>query len=153
VATSGRRRHAEAAIFRPLILSLILAATGVGLAACSGGEEAPGDAMVCWREITDKAGHRHFEVISRNVANLDNCAAQVEGLYLQEGREVVGAYQGYFVFANDDSVSSSSSRASYGYPVFMPAQRDTIDAGLRKLMKENHGVAPKASDLDIGRQQ
>lgn len=147
------RNDAEAAIIRPLILCLILAAGGLGLTACSGGEEAPGDAMVCWREVTDKAGHHHFEVISRNVANLDSCAAQMEGLYLQEGREIVGAYQGYFIFANDQSVSSSGSRGSYGYPVFLPGQRDTIDAGLRKLMQENHGAPPKASDLDIGRQQ
>ncbi|MGA0603429.1 hypothetical protein ACO2Q3_22160 [Caulobacter sp. KR2-114] len=103
--------------------------------------------------MIDKAGHPSFVVISRNVANLDSCAAQVEGLYLQEGREVVGAYQGYFIFANDQSVTSSGNRRSYGYPVFLPSQRDTIDAGLRKLMKENHGVPPKGSDLDIGRQQ
>lgn len=124
----------------------------MALAACSGGEEAPSDSMVCWREVTDKASHRHFVVISKNVANLDSCAAQVEGIYLQEGREVVGAYQGYFIYANDQSVSSSGHRDSYGYPVFLPGQRDTIDAGLRKLMKENNGAAPKASDLDIGRQ-
>ena len=107
---------------------------------------------MCWREAKDKAGQAQFQVISRNVANLDSCAAQIEGIYLQEGHEVVGAYQGYFIFANDHSVSSSDDRKSYGYPVFLPSQRDTIDAGLRRLMKENHGAPPKASDLDIGRQ-
>ncbi|MBS0410471.1 MAG: hypothetical protein JSR86_11195 [Proteobacteria bacterium] len=107
---------------------------------------------MCWREVTGPAGKPQFKAMSRNVANLDSCAAQVEGLYLQEGREVVGAYQGYFIFANDQSVSSSGNRGSYGYPVFLPGQRDTIDAGLRRMMKENNGRAPDASKLDIGRE-
>jgi hypothetical protein len=125
---------------------------GLALAACSGGEEAPGDAGVCWREVTDQAGKHQFKAMSRNVANLDSCAAQVEGLYLQEGREVVGAYQTYYIFANDQSVSSSGNRNSYGYPVFLPGQRETIDAGLRRMMKDNNGRAPDASKLDIGRE-
>ncbi len=108
---------------------------------------------MCWREVTAKSGQRHFEVISRNVANLDSCAAQIEGLRLQENRDVIGAYQSFFITADDQSVSSSSSRDGFRYPIFLPGQRETIDAGLRKLMNENHGKPPSGADLDIGRQQ
>jgi hypothetical protein len=107
---------------------------------------------VCWRELATKGGGYRFEVISRNVANLDSCAAQIEGLHLQEQRDVVGAYQSFFITADDESVSSSSSRDGFRYPIFLPGQRETIDNGLLKLMKENHGQAPKGSDVAIGRE-
>ena len=46
-------------------------------------------------------------------------------------------------------MGSASSRDGFRYPIFLPAQRAVIDAGLRKLIEENHGVAPKANDLAI----
>lgn len=127
--------------------------TGAALTACSGEPDAPTDKGVCWREVLDKTGKPRFEVISRNVANLDSCAAQIEGLHLQEERVVVGAYQSFFITADDASVSSSSTQNGFRYPIFLPGQRETIDAGLRKLIKENNGRAPTNQDLDIGRQQ
>ncbi|HEX7761831.1 MAG TPA: hypothetical protein VF459_20150 [Caulobacteraceae bacterium] len=126
---------------------------GAALTACAGEPDAPTDVGVCWREVLDKAGKPHFEVIARNVANLDSCAAQIEGLHLQEQRDVVGAYQSFFITADDASVSSSSTQNGFRYPIFLPGQRETIDAGLRKLIDENHGQAPTGKDLDIGRQQ
>ena len=134
---------------RRRVISLVIAA--LALAACSG-PPAPEDPGVCFR-VDSVAGKSANTVLARGVENLETCALLLEGVNLQGHTAPTGAYQGYFIFANDDSVSSSGDRASYGYPVFMPGQRDTIDAGLRKLMKENHGAAPKASDLDIGRQQ
>ena len=123
------------------------------MAACNQGPDAPGDHGVCWREVADTAGKQKFEVISRNVENLDSCAAQIEGLRLQERRDVAGAYQTFFISADDESVSSSSRRGGFRYPIFLPAQRQVIDDGLRRMIEQNHGKAPKASDLAIDKAQ
>jgi hypothetical protein len=115
-----------------------------------GGEDAPNTPGVCWREVTVK-GEPHFEVVSPKVANLDSCAAALEGLHLQENRDIVGAYQSFFVFVNDQTVASASSRQGVQYPIFLPSQRATIDAGLRDMIKERGGKAPAASDLAVDR--
>jgi hypothetical protein len=125
----------------------------MGLAACDQQPEAPNDPGVCWRDVAAKDGKHHFEVISSKVLNLDSCAAQIEGLYLQEHRDIAGAYQSFFIFADYESVSSASSRKGFRYPIFLPGQRAVIDAGLVKLMKDNHGQAPKANDLAIDKAQ
>ncbi len=85
------------------------------------------------------------------MANLDSCAAQIEGLRLEEGRDEIGAYQGFYIFANDDQVASASRREGLRYPIFLPNQRAVIDAGLLKMMKERGGKAPTDADLAIDR--
>ena len=84
--------------------------------------------------------------------NLDTCAAQLEGIRLQEGRDVAGAYQGYFIFADDAAVASAATRDGFRYPIFLPSQRETIDEGLRKMIQDRGGRAPAGQDLAIDRQ-
>lgn len=117
----------------------------------AGGDDAPTDRGVCWREVADAKGERHFLPVSRNVLNLDSCGAQLEGLRLQEGRDIAGAYQGFFVFADDKAVASASTRDGFRYPIFLPAQRETIDKGLRDMIAARGGKAPTEADLAIDR--
>jgi hypothetical protein len=149
-ASTARRRPV---IRTPLILAACLGLTCLAISACDQQPEAPNDPEVCWRDVVGKDGKHSFEVISRKVANLDSCAAQIEGLRLQENRDVAGAYQSFFIFADYESVSSASSRKGFRYPIFLPGQRAVIDAGLRKLIEQNHGQAPKANDLAIDKVQ
>jgi hypothetical protein len=144
---------------RNLAIPIVFTVFGLGLAGAFGAmawksfvstDEAPYTPGVCWREVTVK-GEPRFEVVSSKVANLDSCAAALEGLHLQENRDIVGAYQSFFVFANDQAVTSASSRKGVRYPIFLPAQRATIDAGLRDMIKDRGGKAPAASDLAIDR--
>jgi hypothetical protein len=74
--------------------------------------EAPG---VCYEVIQTKAGAIKFNVVKRNVATLENCAAELDVVrfrFLGLGRaksEIVGAYGGKFLFIDQAGVRISTT--------------------------------------------
>lgn len=101
---------------------LVLSAAALGLASC--GEkpiEPPSNVGVCWHAIPQKDGTIKFNELSQNVPNLETCAATLEGMRIRfarmgsQQREMLGAYQGNFVFLQSEGVfvASDMKRARY----------------------------------------
>jgi len=91
--------------------ALIAAAAAFAVSACSGDTlEAPSDVGVCWHMVQAKDGSYRFNKLAENQPNLENCAAELEGMRLRFNRlgaeqdQVVGAYQGQFIFLQREGV-------------------------------------------------
>ena len=85
-------------------LAALAAAVTLPLAACEQAPEAPWDKGVCWHAVTKDGGKTFkFNKIKSNVPQIENCAAELEGMrvrFLRMGggnREIIGAYQGSFL--------------------------------------------------------
>lgn len=132
MASMGRRR---APVHR-LAALIGAAAAALALAGCED-TSAPSDRGVCWR-----GGPHGFEVLARQVATLDDCAALLEAVHLQGAAQVNGAFQGYFLFVDSQQVASSTTANGFHYPIFQPSQRAQIDSDLKALIREHGGAGP-----------
>jgi len=95
---------------------------GLGLAACSGSSlEAPTEAGVCWHMVQEKDGSYRFNKLAVNQPNLENCAAELEGMRQRFNRlgadedQVVGAYQGQFLFLQREGVFTARNLTTTRY--------------------------------------
>lgn len=96
--------------------ALVLLAAAAVLAGCSTKEEPPGDKGVCFHVVRDPQTRKlRYNVVVRDVPNLETCAAQLEGLrqrFLRMGGsrlDLTGAYQTRFLFVGRNGVSASPS--------------------------------------------
>ena len=135
---------------RRAILTGVFGLAALGPSAC-GTPGAPADPGVCWRATAARNGRPAFAVLARNVATLDDCAAELEALHLMGAREVRGAFQGYFIHIDARQVASSTQPDGFGYPIFQPGQRKEIDADLTALIKARAGKPPSAGDISVER--
>ncbi|MGA0544421.1 hypothetical protein ACO2Q1_04045 [Brevundimonas sp. VNH65] len=90
---------------RGTLIAVTVAAAA--LAACSSRTKAPTDAGVCYSVTLPEAGAKgepEFHVVARDQPQIEHCAAQLEQMrlrFLRMGgsrRDLVGAYQGRFIF-------------------------------------------------------
>ena len=104
-----------------IVLTAALAASTLALAACEKTVEAPLDRGVCYHmgELTD--GSYKFNVVARDIDTIEKCAAQLEGMRLKflrmggNASEMVGAYQGSFIFLTRTGIYRSSGWKSSQY--------------------------------------
>jgi hypothetical protein len=90
---------------------------------------APEDRGVCWRvQMTDD--RPDFLHLAKDVPNLESCAAHLEAIYLRSGPQV-GAYQGRFIFVDDQAIRSANSLDGSRWRVFFDPQRADLDNKLR----------------------
>lgn len=88
----------------------VLIAAAAGLSACEKEIEAPLDVGVCYAATQEANGEIKFNVVARNMPNIENCAAQLEGMRLRflrmggQNREISGAYQGNFLFLRSEGI-------------------------------------------------
>lgn len=97
---------------------LALAAAGAGalvLAGCGDSSlKAPTDVGVCWHLVRVQGEYR-FNRLAANQPQLEHCAARLEDMRLNFMRlgsaqtEVVGAYQGQFIFLQREGVFTARS--------------------------------------------
>ena len=96
------------------LAALVLAG---GLAACEKPAEAPMDAGVCYHVGSDETQPHgiRFNVVARDQPQIEFCAARLEELrikFLRMGgsnSDLVGAYQGQFIFIDRQGVKMSKS--------------------------------------------
>lgn len=88
------------------------------LAACQSSPEAPRDPGVCYSVALPDAGEKgqaQFHVVAADQPQIEFCAARLEEMrvrFLRMGgsnREIVGAYQGQFIFIEKRGVFFSKS--------------------------------------------
>jgi hypothetical protein len=101
------------------------AASAAALAGCEKKIEAPFDRGVCWHVVPLTGGKVKFNEVSRNRPTLESCAASLEGVrerFLGLGgsqEDIVGAYQGNFLFLGRTGVFTSTSLTSARYPALV----------------------------------
>ena len=125
-----------------LLMGVILLA---GMAGCSSQPAAPSGAGLCWRmfEVTDQ--QPRFEILARDVPNLESCAVQLEGARMMEGRPTTGAYNGHFIFATEEQITSAVTMNGTRVRIFQAEDRQEIQDGLRRLIEEQRKEAPPSN--------
>ena len=125
-----------------LLMGVILLA---GMAACSSQPAAPSGAGLCWRmfEVADQAPR--FEILARDVPNLESCAVQQDGARMMEGRPTTGAYHGHFIFATEEQITSAVTMNGTRVRIFQAEDRQEIQDGLRRLIEEQREEGRPAS--------
>lgn len=101
---------------RPIASVLtVLALSAAGLSACQKGIEAPTTTGVCYQVVLRKDGTARFNEVARDQDSLEACAAQLEAVrmrFIRLGsprREIIGAYQGRFLFLDAGGASVSTT--------------------------------------------
>ena len=102
-----------------------LAASALALAACDSSPKPPADKGVCFEVVPLTGGKLRYNEVEKNVPNLETCAARLEAMrlrFLQLGgnrAEIVGAYQGQFLFLQNEGVFVAQSLTSIRYPALV----------------------------------
>lgn len=91
--------------------STILAATaGLALIGCTKSVTAPTTPRTCYYASEQKDGTWQFTVVARNQPQIEFCAVELERMRLRflrlggTNNEIVGSYQGQFIFLQDEGV-------------------------------------------------
>lgn len=112
-----------------------------GMAACSSQAPAPSGAGLCWRMVEGAEQQPEFRIIARDVPNLESCAAQLEGARMMEGQATTGAYNGHFIFATEDQITSATTMNGTRVRIFEAEDRRKVQDGLRALI-DNQQAQP-----------
>jgi hypothetical protein len=122
-------------MIRSLAIAGVLALT---LAACTRPDadlpRAPKDQGACWRMGAVAGANTKFTLISAQDANYEGCAVHLEGVRLQEGHDITGAFEGRFIFAGSTDITGARAYNEDRFPVFTPDRRQEIDNDLKLLM-------------------
>ena len=92
-----------------------------GLTACEKQIEAPSDTGVCWHMVSLPGGKVRFNKLTENVASIERCAADLEAMRLrfaalgQANDQMIGAYQGRFLFLQPEGIFTGPSLTSGRY--------------------------------------
>jgi hypothetical protein len=110
---------------RRLILAVGLTFAAAALAGCEPTVRAPEEVGVCWHMVPLENGRTRFNALARNVPDIEHCAAALEAMRLQFSRlgqqndEVVGGYQGNFVWLEREGVFISQSLNGARFPAMV----------------------------------
>jgi len=106
---------------------LLLPALAAALvfAGCAKKLEPPFDRGVCYALAFDKQNKPKFNVVAENIPNMENCAAQLEGMRLRfahlglRNDYVTGSYQGTFIFIKPEGVFTAQSYEGVQFPALV----------------------------------
>lgn len=116
-----------------------------GLAACSSQVVAPSGEGVCWRMFEAADQQPRFEIIGRDIPNLESCAAQLEGARMMGGMPTSGAYNGHFIFVTEEQITSATTIHGVRIRIIEPEDRRRIQEGLRVLIEHQRSETDPAS--------
>lgn len=125
------RQHNRAAGLLNRTVAILL----TGIAACSSQVTAPSGAGLCWRMFESADQQPRFEILARDVPNLESCAVQLEGARMIEGRSTTGAYNGHFIFATGAQITSAVTMNGTRVRIFDADDRRDIQEGLGALIE------------------
>jgi hypothetical protein len=100
---------------QPAFLSCLAALVVLLLAGCTKQIEAPTDTGVCWHAVPLQNGQVRFNKLADNQPSIESCAASLEGMRLRflslggGSEDMIGAYQGNFIFLQKEGVFISQS--------------------------------------------
>ena len=109
----------------PRAVLLACACAVTGLAGCEKELEAPADKGVCWHLVQPAGQPPKFNKLADNQVDLEHCAAQLEKMRIafralgKNDDEVVGAYQGQYLFDDDTGVATSQTLKGHPYSLMV----------------------------------
>ena len=101
--------------------ALVIAVLTLALAACQKRTVPPGDVGVCYHAIPLQDGTVKYNKVGGPTPNLETCAAQLEAMRIRfltlggNKTEILGAYQGNFLFLQKEGIFTSPSLESGRY--------------------------------------
>ena len=110
------------------ILVPAAALSALAVSACEQKIEAPYVTGVCWHVVPLTGGKVKFNKVAENRPNLESCAAALEGMrerFLALGgtnSDVVGAYQGNFLFLGTTGVFTGTTIDGARWPALVRTQ-------------------------------
>jgi len=114
---------------------VLIAVAALGLAACKPQLQPPGDVGVCYHVALDSSGTYRFNIVAKGEPDMEHCAAALEGMRLRflsiggSSTEIVGAYQGNFLFLQDEGVFTSDSFDGARYPFLVHSGNQLVPPG------------------------
>jgi hypothetical protein len=106
---------------RPLFAVLTAAVAVLALSACVKRTRPPGDALVCYQVQPQRDGAMKYNKLASKQPDLEHCAGALEALrmkFLSMGgsqREIMGAYQGNFIFLQREGIFTAPSLEEHRY--------------------------------------
>jgi hypothetical protein len=98
---------------------------------------AADDAQVCYRFVP---GSPHKALVSSPDDNLETCAMHLEGWRLIHKLAAVnGTYQGRYIYASAQAITSSVGPKDMRYQVYTPGQHADLDQKLQTLIGRDAG--------------
>ncbi len=91
------------------------------LAACDTSPKPPGDTGVCYHYVQPKGQKPRFNVLARNVATLEQCAANLEAMRVRfialggNQTDITGAYQSKFLFLEREGIFTADTLEGASY--------------------------------------
>lgn len=107
---------------RSTLIPTFAVLAALALSGCAKELQAPTDTGVCWHLAKLPDGHVRFNKLASNQPDMEHCAAQLEGMRLRfanlgsRQEEVVGAYQGGFLFIDKYGVFTAQRYEGIRYP-------------------------------------
>ena len=108
-------------------VAAVLAVSSLALLGCEKQTKAPFEQGVCFQVATNKDGTLRYNPVARNVPQMEECAATLEGVrirFVRMGQSnsvgMVGAYQGSFIFLEKEGIYVGQT---YEGPRFMSLVR------------------------------
>lgn len=96
---------------KTVLAAAALVASGLALTACEKQIKPPFETGVCFHVVTNKDGSLRYNPVARNVPQMEECAATLEGMRIRfvrlgqsNNRSMVGAYQGSFIFIEKEGI-------------------------------------------------
>ncbi len=93
----------------------------------AGGTRPPAEQDTCWRV---NSGTPRFVAVGRGVTSEQNCAVYLEALRLQEHHDMVGVWNGLYIYADSQDIMTAAGPDQPRYQLFQPSDRAKIDASL-----------------------
>jgi hypothetical protein len=94
-----------------LAIAAVLTVSSLALAGCEKQTKAPFEQGVCFHVAANKDGTLRYNPVARNVPQMEECAATLEGMRMRfvrmgqsNSKGMVGAYQGSFIFIEKEGI-------------------------------------------------
>jgi len=87
---------------------------------------APRDPGVCWRRGADG----RFVVLYRGSSGVEACAGDLERIHMRTGESLIGAYQGRYIFVDNESIRSADRLDGVPWRLYFDNQRQALDRDL-----------------------
>lgn len=122
------------------------------LAACqpqsqqkSQASSAPGPQNACLQLTSPPGQPQKFRPVAYDDPNLETCAVHLEGVRLEQRHNVIGVWNGVYIFASAAEITSANGLNEPRYAVFQPDQRSQIDESLNEQLASQAGSSKPAS--------
>jgi hypothetical protein len=95
------------------------------------------------RQITSPPGKpQALRAVAYDTPNLETCAMYMEGLRLEQHHDMLGLWNGVYLFADAQGIDSAAGLGAARYAIYSPDQRQQIDQSLQEQMAEARSSKP-----------